>query len=134
MSAATWMLTVAMFINILVLIAVTGALIKGAHRIQVVYGHRTPGRDILLCIYLAILLMCVVLVVCMHVPASPLLRQGAHWAAASLMSVQIVYKLLTAAIVKGGKPPNLPLNPVVAANVAIAVYHSIALGVFLFSI
>eukprot|EP00928_Gymnodinium_smaydae_P056110 TRINITY_DN39538_c0_g1_i1.p2 TRINITY_DN39538_c0_g1~~TRINITY_DN39538_c0_g1_i1.p2 ORF type:complete len:139 (-),score=19.79 TRINITY_DN39538_c0_g1_i1:185-601(-) len=129
-SVALWMTTVAMIINIGILIPVCAGIFRDTEHMGEVYGIRTPARDILLSMYLSILIMSAVLVVLLHISST---QDGAKWAACGLMGAQVVYKVLTPVLVKGGVPRHLPFNPVVASNLAAAVYHGITVIVVLIS-
>lgn len=129
-AAAIWMTTVAMSINVAVLIPVTAGLMHEVERMNNVFGSKTPARDILLCIYLAILLLSAVLAVALHFSNT---QKEALSAAAGLMAVQVIYKVLTGFIVSGGVPPGLPHNPVIISNQVIAAFHVATLGAVIHS-
>ena len=74
------------------------------------YGDATAGRSILLSVYLAIELISVML---LFVREPKLV--------ASLLLVQVIYKLITPLIV------GMLDNPVVISNLGIAALHSVAL-------
>ena len=113
------MIIVSLVLNILVLVAVGGSLIAKAGWTRSAYGDRTPARDILLAIYLAILIASVGLLVGdMVAPAAWMLG-----AIVTLLSVQIVYKVLTAVTVQRALR-----NPVVLSNLGIAAVHAVTIA------
>lgn len=114
------MLTISLVLNILVLVPLCTFILRDVQRIEVVYGARTPARDILLCVYLSILLSSVALLVMVNLEST---WGKARWAAVALLGVQIIYKLLTTLLVREGKPPRLAFNPVVASNFGISLMH-----------
>lgn len=98
---------ISLIINILVLIPVcTGLLLKKNWTVDS-YGIDTPARGILLSIYLAILIFSTVLLF----KFDPKL-------VLALLTVQIIYKLLTPIMVGTIK------NPVIISNIFIALVHS----------
>lgn len=128
---AVWMLTASLLVNIMVLIPVCSGLARDVVRMSVVFGKRSPARDILFSIYLAILVSSIVLLGLLHVAAT---QRCAGCASAALISVQIIYKSLTPLTVDGGFPSGRKFNPVVVANVFIAVFHAISLFIFISSV
>jgi hypothetical protein len=100
------MLLVSLGMNIAVLVPVCGALILSAPWIERAYGAPTPARAILLCIYLAILTVSVWQ-----------LRAQDPRVVASLLAVQVIYKVLTPIAVGD------LMNPVVISNLLISVVH-----------
>lgn len=117
------MIIVSLALNILVLVAVGGSLIAKAEWTRSAYGDRTPARDILLAIYLAILIASVGLLVG-HLIAPAAWMLGAI---VGLLGVQIVYKVLTALTVRSAF-----LNPVVLSNLGIAAVHGVTLATIIF--
>lgn len=97
-------------LNIVVLVPVCYSLLSGAGWTVSAYGPASPARGILLSIYLAILL-CSVALIFKSVPAM----------VATLLAVQILYKITTPFTVGNFA------NPVVVSNLAIAAFHSITL-------
>jgi hypothetical protein len=96
-----------LILNILVLIPVcSGVLLKANWAVES-YGIETPARGILLSIYLAILIFSAVL-----------LFKFDPKMVMALLSVQIVYKLLSPIMV------GTITNPVIISNIFIAVFHS----------
>jgi len=113
--AASTMLPLSLLLNIAVLIPVTGGLLVdsfggGAEWVREAYGPDSPGRRILLAVYLAIGLVSAGLIV-WRLPL----------AIASLLMVQIVYKVLTPLTVGTLE------NPVVISNLLIAAFHAATL-------
>ncbi len=96
-----------LILNILVLIPVCSGLLLKANWTVESYGLETPARGILLSIYLAILIFSAVLLFKFD-PKMVL----------ALLSVQIVYKLLSPIMV------GTITNPVIISNIFIAVFHS----------
>lgn len=101
---------ISLVLNVLVLVPVVGGLVGSATWAEEAYGPPTPARGILLAVYLSILLMSCVLLV-----------RPEPRATAALLSVQVVYKLLTVATV------GILLHPVVLSNFAIAGVHLVTL-------
>ncbi len=99
------MITISLIINILVLIPVCTGLITDASWATASYGELTPARGILLSVYLAILVVSVFLL--FH-PDPKLV--------ATLLAVQIIYKLTTPFVVGIS-------NPVIISNILIALFH-----------
>jgi hypothetical protein len=97
-------------LNILVLVPVSYGLLSNASGSVSAFGVDTPARGILLSVYLAILL-CSVGLVFKPVPLM----------VASLLLVQIVYKLTTPFTVGSFG------HPVVMSNLAIAAFHCMTL-------
>jgi hypothetical protein len=96
-----------LILNILVLIPVCSGLLLKANWAVESYGLETPARGILLSIYLAILIFSAVL-----------LFKFDPKMVMALLSVQIVYKLLSPIMV------GTITNPVIISNIFIAVFHS----------
>ena len=94
-------------LNLLVLIPVCTGLFVKANWAVYSYGVETPARGILLSIYLAILLFSAVL----------LFKFDPKFVMA-LLSVQIIYKLLSPIMV------GTLSNPVIISNLFIALFHS----------
>lgn len=111
------MITASLMLNIVILIPVTLGLITGAGWADQAYGARSPARDILLSVYLAILLV-----------SCALLIWKIPMAVAALLLVQIVYKVTTPIAV------GTVANPVVATNLLIAAFHTITLALIWLSI
>lgn len=101
---------ISLVLNVLVLVPVVGGLAGSASWAEEAYGPSTPARAILLAVYAAILLVSCVLLV-----------RPEPRATAALLSVQVVYKLLTVATVR------TVLHPVVLSNLAIAGVHLVTL-------
>jgi hypothetical protein len=94
-------------LNILVLIPVCSGLLLKANWALDSYGIETPARGILLSIYLTILIFSAVL----------LFKFDAKMVIA-LLSVQIIYKLLSPVMV------GTLTNPVIISNLFIALFHT----------
>ncbi len=116
------MIVVSLVLNILVLIAVGGSLIGKAGWTRSAYGDRTPARDILLAIYLAILIASAGLLVGHLLGPAPWMLGGI----VALLGVQIVYKVLTVVTVERALR-----NPVVLSNLGIAAVHAVTIGTVL---
>lgn len=101
---------ISLVLNVLVLVPVLGGLVGSASWAEEAYGPPTPARGILLAVYLAILLV-----------SCALLVRPEPRATSVLLSVQVVYKLLTVATV------GTVMHPVVLSNLAIAGVHLVTL-------
>ena len=102
------MLALSLLLNVLVLLPVTWGLFRDLPWAEAAYGASSPGRSILLAIYLAIL-----------VTSAALLSVDAPRVALGLLIAQIVYKLLTPITV------GTLAHPVVLSNLGIAAFHSV---------
>ena len=100
------MITASLILNIIVLIPVCFSLITDLNGMQKVAGIFTPGRGILLAIYLTILAASIFLLFSMDTKL-----------AFGLFMMQIVYKILSPFTVKSIK------NPIVISNLLIAAFH-----------
>jgi len=98
---------ISLVLNILVLIPVCSGIILKANWAVDSYGIETPARGILLSIYLAILIF-----------SSLLLFKFDPKFVMALLSVQIIYKLLSPLMV------GTITNPVIISNIFIALFHS----------
>ncbi len=105
------LLTLSLLLNILVLVPVCGGLFRHARWTLHAFGADTPARGILLSVYVAILLASVALLI---VPS--------RMAIATLLALQILYKLTTPFTVGTLR------NPVVISNLAIAAFHGMTLA------
>lgn len=115
MTLSDIMIVVSAALNVAVLAAVTVSFAADAEWIRSAYGDRTPARDILLSIYIAVLIASIALVIG--------LASGTWWtrgAAVGLLTAQILYKLLTAILVRRALR-----NPVVLSNLGIAFVHTV---------
>lgn len=108
------MITVSLVLNILVLVPVCTGLFLRAKWTDESYGPASPGRGILMAIYLAIL-----------IGSAALLFRPVPQQVVVLLCLQIVYKLLTPVTVGTFR------NPVVLSNVAIAAVHAVTVGLIL---
>jgi hypothetical protein len=104
------MLTLALLLNIVVLLPVCYGLATSASWASSAFGQFTPARGILLSIYLSILMV-----------SAALLLVGNPAFAAPLLAVQIVYKVTTPFTAGTLR------NPVVISNLAIAAFHAVTL-------
>ena len=107
------LLILSLLLNIAVLIPVCGGLLldtfgSGAEWVRECYGADSPGRRILLAVYLSIGLV-----------SAGLLVWRQPTAVAALLTVQIVYKVLTPLTV------GTLHNPVVISNLLIAAFHAV---------
>lgn len=109
------MLFAALIVNICVLVPVLRWIHQDAASVQVALGPDSPARRILSCIYGAIAVTSLALIIALWAEAS----QAVGWVQA-LLAVQIVYKVVTLPVV-GAR------NPVVISNLAIAAFHAVAL-------
>ncbi len=119
------MLIISLLLNIAVLIPVVTVLVIGTRRgvnsaAQAPWGERTPSRDILLAIYVAILVVSIALLAVIATSGPTLVVEAI---AAALFTVQIIYKVLTAVTVRDALR-----NPVVLSNLGIAVVHGVTVA------
>lgn len=105
------MLVLSLLLNVAVLVPVCAGLVGKVGWAQAAYGDDTPARRILLCVYAAILVLSVALLV-----------HREPRAVAALLAVQVVYKLATPFAV------GTPANPVVVSNLGIAAFHAATLA------
>jgi hypothetical protein len=115
MTAATRLVLVALSLNVIVLAPVVSVLLLDAPAAQRGFGPVTDARLILTSVYMAIGAVSLGLIT-MH------LKRMA-WATpmtVALFSVQIIYKLITAAMVGIS-------NPVIITNLVIVVVQAVAL-------
>lgn len=106
------MIYVSLGLNIVVLIPVCMGLLIDTRWARIAWGDETPGRAILLSIYLAILLM-----------SAALIFYPITTAVASLLAIQVIYKVTTPFTVKSFA------NPVVISNLGIAIVHIVTLTI-----
>ncbi|MEL6640331.1 MAG: hypothetical protein AAFP98_03290 [Pseudomonadota bacterium] len=109
-------MTISFFVNLVVLGLVVPAIMVGSTRMTAAFGPDTDARKILICIYSAIWLTSLLglgLVALNRLEDAVVLAVG-------LLSLQIIYKVLTGAVVGLG-------NPVVMTNLPIAALHSATL-------
>ena len=106
------LITISLLINVAVLVPVCIGLVTDAAWVQAVYGPPSPGRSILLSVYLSIGVVSAVL----------LFIRDPRFVAA-LLAVQVVYKVTTPLTVG-----NIA-NPVVVSNLLIAALHLVTLAV-----
>lgn len=102
--------TIALLINIAVLIPVCTGLITNAPWASDAYGGSTAARNILLAVYMAI-----------AIASALLLITGNTQMIAALLLVQVIYKVMTPFTV------GTVGNPVVVSNLFIAAFHSLTL-------
>ncbi|MFC5380467.1 hypothetical protein [Aquipuribacter nitratireducens] len=124
-TAALPLTVVSLVLNVLVLVPVTGSLLLGARWPAGAYGERTPARDILLAIYLAILAGSAALLVTVLVASRRL--PDLEPAVLALLGLQVVYKVLSGVTVRDLR------NPVVLSNLGIAVVHSVTIALLVSS-
>ncbi len=103
---------VSLLVNIAILIPVCAGLITNAHWVHAAYGDRSPSRDILLSIYLAIAAV-----------STFLLLIGNIGMIAALLLVRIVYKITSAFTVDTLR------NPVVVSNLVVAILHTVTVAI-----
>jgi len=106
----TLMIALSLMLNVVVLAPVTFGIVLKADWVIDAYGPESAARGILLAIYLAILIGSVGLLI-KPVPAM----------VAALLSVQIIYKVITPFTVGSLE------NPVVVSNLGIAAFHCVTL-------
>lgn len=110
------MLVVSLVLNVLVLVPVVTGLVRDAAWTRSAFGAATPARGILTAVYTAILLGSLVALVVELTG-----RAGATVPALALLSLQVVYKVLSPLLVRDLR------NPVVRSNLAIAALHAVTL-------
>lgn len=108
-------LTLAIIVNLIVLLPVTFGLITDKPWATEAYGPDTAARGILVSVYLAILLASLLILLVPNPEPMTII-------AATLMGVQILYKCLTLYFVGLG-------NPVVVTNAIIVVFHASMLAI-----
>ncbi len=104
------MITISLLLNLVVLVPVCIGLIKDASWTKACYGPAAAARGILLSIYLAIAIVSALFLVLQE----PKL-------VATLLLVQVIYKVTTPLTVGTLR------NPVVASNLGIAAFHAVTL-------
>ncbi len=109
--------------NVLILIAVCTALLRGGIGIDDAFGPDSPARRILACVYFAILLTSLYALIRAGFGAPQIAVQ----IALVLFPLQITYKLATAIAVGID-------NPIVISNLAVAALHSATLVLMLRSV
>ena len=104
------MITASLVLNIAVLTPVCLGLLTDAPWTGAAYGEKSPARDILVSIYLAILLVSIAF-----------LFWRAPIAVAARLTMQVIYKAITPIAV------GTVSNPVVVSNLFIAAFHTVTL-------
>ena len=104
------MVNLSAIINIVVLVPVISVILLNLVQVERVWGENQPSREILVSVYIAILLASIGLYF--------LKGQTQLIVAVTIFSLQIIYKTLTAVLVKDAF-----FNPVVLSNLAINVVH-----------
>lgn len=113
------MIVVSLALNIAVLAVVVSSFAGSARWLGDAYGPRTPARDILVAIYVAILLASAFLLVALALTgAGPGIDDRVASATVALLGLQVLYKVGTAATVRRAFA-----NPVVLSNLGIALVH-----------
>ncbi len=108
------MAKLSLVLNILVLVPVCAGLLTDADWATASYGESTPARSILLSVYLSI-----------GLASALLLFRPEPLAVATLLALQVVYKLSTPLTVGS------LANPVVVSNIGIAAFHLVTLVVII---
>lgn len=103
--------TLSLVVNLAVLAPVLASLWLDAPWVSSAYGPRSGARGIVLAVYVSI-----------FAASAALLARPAPAGVAALLSVQIVYKLLSPVTVGSLR------NPVVVSNLAIAALHAVTLA------
>ncbi|MEJ6399270.1 hypothetical protein [Yoonia sp. 208BN28-4] len=114
------LLTISLLVNVGVLAAVVPGILQDSAGMDAAFGPDTPARRILTSIYIAILVLSAVGLAMLALGW----QQQVATLAVGLLAVQIVYKFLTAGIVGMD-------NPVVGANIPIAILHCVTLATLL---
>lgn len=112
------MFTALLVLNIVILVPVMTGLLRDSDRMASAYGADTEARRILICIYAAITVTSAGVLILTFI--------GHPWAepmTVSIFTLQIVYKLLSVWLVGLS-------NPVVRANLFVAVVQILALAVY----
>ena len=114
------MLVLSLAVNILILIPVLGGLLRQRAATQAAFGPDSVARRILACLYGTILVTSGGILGLLAIGSV----ETARIAGATLLSLQVIYKLATV--------PAVGLhNPVAVTNLAIAVLHGVTLVVLL---
>ncbi len=103
---------VSLSLNIIVLIPICCLILFFQDAAEFPYDGNTASRQILLCVYLAILLLSAALLIARSYLAPN------NTAVGTLLALQIVYKVLSVGLVTN------PINPVKWSNLGIALFHS----------
>lgn len=103
---------VSLSLNILVLIPICCLILFFNDAADFPYDGNTASRQILLCVYLAILILSAALLIARSYLAPN------NTAVGTLLTLQIVYKVLSVGFVTN------PVNPVKWSNLGIAFFHS----------
>jgi NhaP-type Na+/H+ or K+/H+ antiporter len=103
---------VSLSLNIIVLIPICCLILFNKDAAEFPYDGNTASRQILFCVYLAILLLSVALLIARSYLAPN------NTAVGTLLTLQIVYKVLSVGFVTN------PINPVKWSNLGIAFFHS----------
>lgn len=104
------LMSLSLLLNVAVLVPVCAGLTWNQQWVGHAYGPATPARGILLSVYLAI-----------AIASLALLFYGNPDMVASLLAVQVLYKVTTPISTRSRR------NPVVLSNLAIAGFHAITL-------
>jgi hypothetical protein len=108
------MIIAALIINILILFPVCLGLHFRLHRFDRVFGEDNTARQILTSIYLAILTLSIAIL---------LNPQTRITFAIPLLSLQVIYKIISVILIRDKK------TPVLWFNLAVAIFHSVAIYV-----
>lgn len=103
---------VSLSLNIIVLIPICCLILFFKDAAEFPYDGNTASRQILLCVYIAILLLSAALLIARSYLAPN------NTAVGTLLTLQIVYKVLSVGFVTN------PINPVKWSNLGIAFFHS----------
>ncbi len=113
------MILASLILNILVLIPVTGGIIRNTEWVKQAYGEDSPGRRILLAVYMVILIASVGFLFFQD-------EQYEQYILA-LFVFQIFYKLITPITTRTLR------NPVVVSNLGIALFHSVTVYLMIYN-
>ncbi len=116
----TVMMTISFCVNLVVLAFVVPQLWSGTAGMDAAFGPNTPARRTLTCVYAAIWMTSLIAIIATMTGRV----EQAVTLAIGLFSVQIIYKLMTVLAVGMA-------NPVVVANLPIAILHVVTLTLIL---
>lgn len=106
------MIQAALVLNVLVLLPVCAGIFRGGGRIEAVFGGDSTSRQILACMYSALLLLS------LYFLFDSRLAQAF---APPILAFQVVYKVLSLFFIKNRRAP------VYGFNLAIAIFHACVL-------
>ena len=108
----TILLKLSLILNIVVLLPLCVGFLHNAEWVQASYGDSSPGRSILLAVYLAILILSFLFL--FYTDTKMVIV---------LLALQVTYKLVSALTVGS------LMHPVVISNITIAVFHAVVIAI-----